>query len=359
MRKLFCPVGALLFLVALPGTAAPQCDREFVTVKAKAVSVTPTGGGNDTANIQCAFDLGAAMGPGASVQLAAGTFYTEQLVVRNFTGRISGMGQGVTVLHSPAHPLPIDRPCLGSGPCFPDEPPSDTNRYPSLVSLLGPDVTMEDLSVVVSGGFGTERWYLWGGTMELLSNALQVMGSGGTYRIQRVSIDAGTISASGGVNRGDAANAAMMWSFSRPWFVTGATLVLSDSTLRGTSGIFTYQIDRSRVFIRHNRFEVASLRILVGDTRESQVMVEGNEFLGLTVGAKTGVGFRLVPGNLGTGVVDSSIWFANNVLTANVGFGVAPGIAVNVKCELVNNDVTEVNTPYVFNGYPCKVVGGQ
>jgi hypothetical protein len=360
MKALTLAALALLLALSMAGTAAAQCDPAFVGTQGKTVTVTPTGGGNDTPNLQCALNLGAAMGPGADVQLEAGSFYTEQLVIRDFRGRIEGMGQGITVIHSPDHPLPIDRPCIAGGACFVDELPSETNRYPSLVSLLTGDVTMTDLSIVVSGGKGTARWELWGGRMELLSNVLQVMGSAGSYRLERITLDAGTITG-GAVNRGDAANAVMMWSFAQPTFVTGSSLLLSDSTLRGASGIFTYQIEDSRVFIRHTRFEVSGLRIAIGDTRRSTVMIEGNEIGGLGTTQK-GTGVGLVAGNLGTGVHDSSVWIANNVFYNDmraVNVMLTANLVTNVKCDVVNNDVSGAAVPYQFNGYPCMVVGGQ
>lgn len=360
MRRTALVVTAVLFgCLALVGSAAAQCDSDFVTVSAKFITVAPTGA-DDTANLQCALDLGAATGPGVTVWLAEGTFHTEQLVIKDFRGRISGMGQGVTILHSPSYALHIDRPCIGTGPCFADEPPSATNRYPSLVSILGTDVTVTDLSIVVSGGYGTERWEFWGGKMNLLSNVVQVMGSNGWYRLDGIAIDAGAIRVAGGINVGDAAGGINMWSFSRPWSVTDSTLTLSRSYLRGgSSGFMGYNLDRSRVFVRDNRFELNGARVGFSDVLASQVMVEGNEIAGLTPGAIGGNGIRLNRGNLLTGIVDSSLWFANNTILANRGIFIEAGTFDNVKCQAVNNDMGATTTPFFLNGQPCKVVADQ
>ena len=64
---------------------------------AKTFYVHPSGG-NDTANIQAAFNAAVKAGPGSTVQLSAGHFYTNRILVPNFNGTFKGAGQGKTVI---------------------------------------------------------------------------------------------------------------------------------------------------------------------------------------------------------------------------------------------------------------------
>ena len=56
------------------------------------ITVEPSGG-DDTANIQAAFN---AAGPGDTVQLTAGQFYTNEIFVTDFVGTFKGAGKGAT-----------------------------------------------------------------------------------------------------------------------------------------------------------------------------------------------------------------------------------------------------------------------
>ncbi|MFW9938975.1 MAG: hypothetical protein ACFFD5_15115, partial [Candidatus Thorarchaeota archaeon] len=47
----------------------------------------------DTQNIQAAFDDAIAAGPGSTVQLTAGQFYTNAIFVQNFNGKFKGAGK--------------------------------------------------------------------------------------------------------------------------------------------------------------------------------------------------------------------------------------------------------------------------
>jgi hypothetical protein len=76
---------ALLGLLAAPALAA------------KTITVHP-GGGDDTASIQAAFNAAVRAGPGSTVRLTAGQFYTNNVLVLNFKGYFKGAGEGVTII---------------------------------------------------------------------------------------------------------------------------------------------------------------------------------------------------------------------------------------------------------------------
>ena len=86
MRRLVLAVVlavALLCLLAAPALAATT------------ITVTPSGG-DDTAQIQKAFDKAVEAGPGSTVRLTAGHFYTNNILVQNFSGCFKGAGEGET-----------------------------------------------------------------------------------------------------------------------------------------------------------------------------------------------------------------------------------------------------------------------
>jgi len=66
------------------------------------VNVPPPTGVDDTANIQAALDTCVAYGPGCTLQLQAGTYFTKQLVAYNFQGTFKGMGRDVTKIEAPS-----------------------------------------------------------------------------------------------------------------------------------------------------------------------------------------------------------------------------------------------------------------
>ncbi|HSK68439.1 MAG TPA: hypothetical protein VLA21_04195, partial [Candidatus Limnocylindria bacterium] len=74
------------------------------------------------------------------------------------------------------------------------------------------------------------------------------------------------------------------------------------------------------------------------------------------LGAET-IGVLMFPGNRGTGISSSSLWFGNNVFSGvNAGLLALPGTFSDVKCEAVNNEFNGVAMPYFLNGNTCKVV---
>src|SRR5690349_11337843 len=58
------------------------------------------GRADDTSALQAAFDACVAERPGCTVELAAGTFHTKQLIVRNFHGTLRGAGQAASIIEA-------------------------------------------------------------------------------------------------------------------------------------------------------------------------------------------------------------------------------------------------------------------
>jgi len=89
MRRLLfaCALAAgLLALLAAPTFASAH------------TFVVHPNGHNDTADIQAAFNAAVKAGPGSTVQLSAGHFYTNRILVKGFNGCFRGAGEGQTVI---------------------------------------------------------------------------------------------------------------------------------------------------------------------------------------------------------------------------------------------------------------------
>jgi parallel beta-helix repeat protein len=116
------------------------------------VNVQGPNGPDDTAVVQAALDTCVAHGPGCTVQLAAGTYMTQQLFAKDFHGSFKGKGMDVTIIQALTLTVNQDHP-------FQLNPPSVTNKYPDLVTFLGGDIVVSDMTLKaldptpVPGGF--------------------------------------------------------------------------------------------------------------------------------------------------------------------------------------------------------------
>jgi len=86
----------LLFLANILVVAIP-IQTAYGYPSKKTFIVSPTGV-DDTANIQAAFDAAVAAGQGTTVQLTAGQFYCNNILVEGFHGTFTGAGKDVTMI---------------------------------------------------------------------------------------------------------------------------------------------------------------------------------------------------------------------------------------------------------------------
>ena len=128
VRRLF--LYGLIVLMLVVNATSVAASPEVGKPSAKVFTVTPSGG-DDTANIQHAFDQALAAGPGSTVRLTAGNFTTRFIEVWDFDGYFTGAGQNKTVIDTFA-----DQDCQAL---------VDSNRMPALFSFLRGNVRVSDL----------------------------------------------------------------------------------------------------------------------------------------------------------------------------------------------------------------------
>lgn len=126
--------GILGFVLLLPAT---------VWAGGHTVKVPPPNGVDDTANIQGALNKCVAYGPGCTVQLAAGTYFTKQVVVYNFQGTFKGTGIDSTTIEALPN-LPVNWPDQFVASC---QPNLTTCLWPSLFEFVEGNISVSDLTI--------------------------------------------------------------------------------------------------------------------------------------------------------------------------------------------------------------------
>jgi len=159
------------------------------------VYVPPPNGADDTTNIQKALDACVTYGKNCTVQLAAGTYLTRQLVAYNFQGTFKGMGKGITVIQAlPYLPVTLDflQPCL---------PNTTTCLWPTLMIFVDGNISISDLSVhmIATDGTATAPWPGSGGGATYIDTGIRLMGQHSTtnVHIDRVEMEGSPDSTSG------------------------------------------------------------------------------------------------------------------------------------------------------------------
>jgi hypothetical protein len=125
-------VVALMLTAGLAGTASTAA-RGTTTLTAfhtdKQTIIVKPNGVDDTADIQAAFNACVSYGPGCTVQLEKGTYYTSQITVFGFQGNFVGMGQGLTTIQAlPNLPAPTADPFWAALP-------GPANPWPALFTF--------------------------------------------------------------------------------------------------------------------------------------------------------------------------------------------------------------------------------
>ncbi len=117
----------------------------------KTILVPKPTGGDDTVILQKALDDAVAHGPGAIVQLAAGTYLTKQLVAYNFHGTFQGVDQHATTIEAQPHlPVLTDSSFTANWPM-----PSADCHWPCLITFVDGNIRISNLSIKITAANGT------------------------------------------------------------------------------------------------------------------------------------------------------------------------------------------------------------
>ncbi len=116
-------------------------------------SVLPSGG-DDTENIRAAIAQAQAAGRGSTVYLEPGEFHTSILIFQDFVGKFKGAGRDRTTVK------PMSSLDFGSGPFYVDYPTYE-NPWPALISVVGGDITVSDMTFLIEDPSPTALRLLW------------------------------------------------------------------------------------------------------------------------------------------------------------------------------------------------------
>ena len=157
-------IGVLAF-VAQPTSAWSQ-PKTFI--------VSPSGG-DDTANIQTAFDAAIAAGPRSRVQLTAGQFYASNINVQNFNGVFKGAGKDLTKIDT----LRGLDPTLTGIKLIQTDPDDPSTLYPFSIWFLFEDCNIEirDLCFEITADDPAEEWQAFYETSTAVSNIVRIAGN--------------------------------------------------------------------------------------------------------------------------------------------------------------------------------------
>lgn len=123
------------------------------------ITLNPTGG-DDTANLQGAFDACRGGDHPCTIRLGAGTFHIAQVIAWDFHGALQGMGRDRTIIR--ALPL-LHVNDAAPTPWFADPTPEEP--WPVLVTFLDGDFVVSDMSVRIPDYPVTEPWDYYGVTL--------------------------------------------------------------------------------------------------------------------------------------------------------------------------------------------------
>ena len=151
------------------------------------IYVPPPNGTDDTANIQAALDACVTYGKNCTVQLAAGTYHTRQLVEYNFQGTFKGTGKDQTIIEA-IYPLTVTG-FAGPSLCLPN---ITDCLWPTLIIFVEGDIHVSDLAIHINAPPGTavHPYSLLGSLITSLLDGLRFMGKRPTHvSVDRISIE--------------------------------------------------------------------------------------------------------------------------------------------------------------------------
>lgn len=256
-------VGALA--ISVGASFAQSFDAQSRTV-----SVTPSGS-DDSSAIASAFEICLAVGPGCTVQLSEGTFFTRQQDVAGFHGSFAGAGMEATVIE-PITPYRVSPERVDVS-----TRPPDPGAAPVMFTFRDADVTMRDVGFLVRDPAPSEPWYFGDLEIRALAVILSFEGEHTRVDVERLAVEAGP-----GVTFGASV-------FNGVYVLPGpsggdvpmvARMHVRDSRISGPlSGIALGDLEASTVIVRDSLVE-AGMAIEIANVASSLIELTGNELAG-------------------------------------------------------------------------------
>ena len=241
-------VVALLGLLAAPALA-----------NARTFYVHPSGG-DDTANIQAAFNAAVKAGPSSTVQLTAGHFTINDILVSGFQGTFRGAGEGRTVIDCPPDGVTVrtvDIPQLG---------PTSTAF---LLGFQDSAVRVSDVSFDVTPPNPTQ----WSDSGDALAEVVCFIGDTGAA-MDRVAFSGGP----GDQNGFFGANTDQSVLVVPDTTNAGGIYTAQGCTFATSEGYVPYLLSRARIDLQGNTFVSEGVACGLFDLSASQATITDNRF---------------------------------------------------------------------------------
>jgi hypothetical protein len=343
---------ALLFSLVFTADAFPAsagaCDPAFVTKSGSVFTVKPTTV-DDTANLQCAFDLASAAGPGVTVRLLGGTYHTAQIVVNDFHGTFTGKGlKNTLVTNLPnLYVTPVDV-------IF--NPPSVANPWPNLISFVEGDILVSNMAFHIKGGEDeTTGWSIFGMTITELANAVSFIGQQMDVRVNAILVEGeameNTLYGYSLIN-----GVSFQGYFAEPPMPISGTFTVRNSILRTMgSGTPTASTSNASVLITRNTYENVFFSMDAADYDNSRLEFSYNKVNNAVFGLDLYNSWWPETSN-------SEFLIKNNVFYGTYGPVIEPSMGSGNTCLLIGNNVQNVTDIGIYLGAytnGCTVVGGS
>jgi hypothetical protein len=176
-----------LWLALLPVFLSLTLTMPAAASGGPTIWVAPPNHTDDTTNIQAALNACVTHGNNCTVQLAAGTYHTRQLVAYNFQGTFMGMGKDQTIIEA-IYPLTVTG-FAGPTLCLPN---ITDCLWPTLIMFVEGDIHVSDLAIHINAPPGTavHPYSLLGSLTTSLLDGLRFMGKRPTHvTVDRISIE--------------------------------------------------------------------------------------------------------------------------------------------------------------------------
>ena len=232
-------IGLVLGLTLL--MCIPAYSADYV------VQVGPPGGVDDTDMLQAALDDCMTNHPtGCTVQLSAGTYKSQQLFGESFHGSLKGMGMDATRIQVKRFDE-VTGDHIGYY-IFDIYPPSRTNKYPVLLIFMAGDITVSDMSFVVTDYEPVPQWCFYDECGQTwLYGVVGVIGTSADLLVERVGFEGGpgTMVAS----RHNYNDGPFFWGLSGDQPLTGTFKVVSSRIRNSEDGLTAIALSNAKITI--------------------------------------------------------------------------------------------------------------